>query len=79
MSCEYCLKIDGKHDYRCPNYVPPKYKNYCSICGEVIQNGEEYIEKYNGECIHLECIQGIRWLIQWLGEEIKEEGEINEC
>ncbi len=61
---------------RCPNYVPPKARHYCSICGEGIHNGEEYIENDNGEYRHYDCFYGIRDLLEWLGYEVKtmEEG-----
>lgn len=35
---------------------------------------EEYLENNGGDLVHLECIQGIRWLIGWLGYEVKEFG-----
>lgn len=74
--CSICNKIPC--DYRCPNYTKPKTKYYCSFCGEGIQNGEEYIENYKGEKIHFECTQGIRWLLNWLDYEIKEDYDNNE-
>lgn len=70
MACEYCLRTDGHHP-RCPNYEPPKAYHYCSICGDGIYDGEEYIENQDEECIHYECVQGIRQLLEWLGYEIK--------
>lgn len=71
MSCEYCMKIGGKHDSRCPNSVLPKSNHYCSICGEGIYDGEEYIENDKGDCRHYECFYGMRELLEWLGYEIK--------
>ena len=56
---------------RCPNYVPPKVKCYCSICGEWIYDGEEYIENDDGDCRHYDCFYGMRNLLEWLGYEIK--------
>lgn len=35
MACLYCGKV-GKHDFRCPNYEPPRPKCYCSECGDGI-------------------------------------------
>ena len=67
--CEICRQIPCHS--RCPNYKPPKASHYCSICGEGIYEGEEYIENQDGECIHYECVQGIRQLLEWLGYEIK--------
>jgi len=70
LPCEYCNQIIG-HDYRCPNYVPLKANHYCSICGEGIYDGEEYIENDNGECRHYDCLYGMRELLEWLGYEVK--------
>ena len=57
---------------RCPNYIPPKAKHYCSICEEGILDGEEYIENDNGEYAHWECVDYARDLAKFLGYEIKE-------
>ena len=67
--CEICRQIPCHS--RCPNYEPPKASHYCSICGEGIYDGEDYIENQDGEYIHYECVQGIRQLLEWLGNEIK--------
>ena len=56
---------------RCPNYEPPKAYHFCSICGEGILNGEEYIMNEDGEYRHLDCFYGIVDLLEWLGYEIK--------
>lgn len=48
--------------------------SHCDVCGEFIYEGEEYLENNGGDLVHLECIQGIKWLIGWLGYEIKEFG-----
>lgn len=63
--------IGDKHDYRCPNYIPPKASYYCSVCGCGIYDGEEYIKNQDGECVHYECVQGIRQLLKWLGYDVK--------
>lgn len=76
MGCEYCMRT-GQHDYRCPNYEPPKTIYYCSFCENGIYDGEEYIENPDGEYIHCECIQGLRQLLQWLGCNIKTMDELN--
>ena len=70
MACEYCRQI-GSHDYRCPNYSPPKAAYYCSICEEGIYEGDEYIENYNGDHAHWGCIDGTRELLEFLDCEIK--------
>lgn len=56
---------------QCPNYIPPKAALYCSICGQGIYCGEDYIENDNGEFRHYDCIYGIHNLLEWLGCEIK--------
>ena len=70
MACEYCHG-EGWHHPRCPLYEPPKSYHYCSICGDEILEGEEYIENENGEYRHWECFDGMRDLVEWLGYEIK--------
>lgn len=58
-------------DYRCPNYIPPKATCYCSICGNGIYPGEEYLKNDNEEYSHYDCFYNIRDLVEWLGHEIK--------
>lgn len=70
MVCDICGK-SFDHAFRCPKYSPPKAIHYCSSCGEGIYAGEEYIENLNGEYKHLDCICGIRELVEWLGYDIK--------
>lgn len=70
MPCNYCLK-DYEHDPRCPLYKYKKSYHYCSVCGDGILEGEEYIENENGEYRHWECFDGMRDLLEWLGYEIK--------
>lgn len=76
LACDICGKTD--HDFRCPQWFPPKAVHYCSSCGEGIYIGEEYIENDNGEYKHLDCIYGIRDLLEWLGYEIKTMEDVNE-
>ena len=70
MPCNYCLRDYG-HNPRCPLYKDKKSYHYCSICGDGILEGEEYIENENGEYRHWECFDGMRDLLEWLGYEIK--------
>ena len=70
MPCNYCLKDYG-HNPRCPLYKENKSSHYCSVCGDGILEGEEYIENENGEYRHWECFDGMRDLLEWLGYEIK--------
>ena len=59
------------HHPRCPYYSPPKTEKHCSVCGEGIFEGEEYVENQDGDSVHVECIHNIRWLLGWTGLEIK--------
>ena len=70
MSCEYCHQYSIHHP-RCPLYESPKAIHYCSICGEGIYDGEEYIENDIGEYAHWECVEDGRDLAKCLGYEIK--------
>lgn len=52
--CELCKRtpcISG-----CPNYIPPKADNYCSVCNYGIYKGDIYVENVNGEYIHRDCL-----------------------
>ena len=74
--CDICRSYPC--NCHCPNYIPPKATCYCSICGEGILNGEEYIENDCGDFAHWECVDYGRDLAVWLGYEIKEMEEIND-
>lgn len=71
MRCEICQHEN--HIVGCP-YYEGKHLSHCDVCGEFIYEGEEYLENNGGDLVHLECIQDIKWLIDWLGYEIKEFG-----
>lgn len=77
MPCEFCHRDFG-HNTGCPNYTPPKYKHHCSICGDGIYNGDEYIKNDSSEYIHWDCWQSCRDLVKWLGYEIKTMDENDE-
>lgn len=72
MACEYCYGTNG-HDYRCPNYIPPKPNHYCSICNEGIYVNEEYVISINGTYAHYDCLTDLssHSMIKWLGGEVK--------
>ena len=70
MPCNYCLKDYG-HNPRCPLYKENKSSHYCSVCGDGILEGEEYIENDCGEYAHWECVDYGRDLSRFLGYEIK--------
>ena len=67
--CEICRSYPCHP--RCPNYIPPKASNYCSICGEGIYEGEEYIINDNFEYAHWDCVDYGRDLAEFLGYETK--------
>lgn len=69
MRCEICQHEN--HIVGCP-YYEGKHLSHCDVCGEFIYEGEKYLENNGGDLVHLECIQSIKWLIDWLGYEIKE-------
>ena len=71
MPCNYCLRDYG-HNPRCPLYKENKSTHYCSICGDGILEGEEYIENDCGEYAHWECVDYGRDLAKFLGCAIKE-------
>lgn len=71
MSCEYCMKIGGKHDSRCPLYELPKTSHYCSICEEGIYDGEEYVENDDYEYAHLECVDTVREFADFMKIDIQ--------
>lgn len=77
MACEYCGKDFG-HDFRCPNYTLSKQNHYCSVCGDEIQNGEEYIMNDSQEYAHWDCVYYGRELVKFLGYEVKEMEETND-
>lgn len=68
--CEICRQTPC--NYRCPNYSPTSSHKICLFCEDAILDGEEYIENPDGECIHFECIPGIRQLLEFLGYKVKE-------
>ena len=76
--CELCRH--DPCDPTCPNYSPAPTDFYCVVCGEGIHAGDQYIENFSGEKMHLECIRSLRELLEWLGYDIKtmEEFEIYE-
>ena len=74
MSCEYCHRGIIHHS-RCPLYKEQKTAYYCSICGEGIQNEEEYIVNDDNEYAHFECVDTGREMAKFLGYDIKKMDE----
>ena len=68
MSCEYC-KCEVEHLSSCPNADEPIYEHECSICGEGIYEGEQYVLNDDGEYAHYDC-PSMKELIDFLGYEI---------
>ena len=64
--CTECRRIFG-HERRCPNYISPKSRYYCSICDNGIQEGDIYIKNDYGDYAHWDCIDGEGYLLEWLG------------
>lgn len=58
------------HHPMSPYYQAPKTTHYCSICGNGIYEGEEYLINDDGLYRHYECFISIRELLKWLGHEI---------
>ena len=75
MVCQYCYGY-GLHRERCPLYIKPRAHYYCSICGDGIYNGDEYIVNDDYEYVHWECVDYARDLAKFLGYEIKELDDI---
>lgn len=74
--CDICLQ--NPCYCKCPNYIHHKSSHCCSICGEGIYDGEEYIVNDIGDYRHLDCFRGIRDLLKWLGYEVKIMEDTNE-
>lgn len=55
----------------CPNFKESQPREFCSICGDGIYAGEEYLKNDDGEYIHYDCIHGIRHLLEWLGYKVE--------
>lgn len=69
MNCDLCRGIS--HPPQCPNFTPITARRLCSVCGEGICAGEEYVENDEGEAIHYDCIYSIKDLLLWLGYKVK--------
>ena len=72
MDCKYCKAYSCN---RCPDYIPPKTNYYCSICGEGIYDGEEYIVNEENEYAHYECVSYGRDMAEFLGYNIRKMNE----
>lgn len=69
MTCAECQMLRCLST--CPNYIPGKTNYYCSICGDGIYDGEEYIKNDVGDYAHWECIDRKKDLAEWLSYEIE--------
>lgn len=70
MYCEYCHGY-GYHKPGCPLYESLDANYICSICGEYIHNGDEYIKNDDGEMAHWECVNYGTRMLDFLGYKIK--------
>lgn len=66
--CEICHHVPCISG--CPNYIPPKTDFHCSICGEGIYIGDEYVENDYGAYAHFDCFTDTKQLINWLGYRV---------
>lgn len=66
INCEYTFAYCN----RCPNYESDS-SEICSICGDTIYIGEEYITNNDGENAHWECIDSRDNFENFLGIEVK--------
>lgn len=73
--CQYCLQATCPAG--CPNYIPPKASHLCSVCGDGIYDGDEYIVNSDGDYAHWDCVDYGRNLVEWLGYEIRTMEEYN--
>lgn len=70
MACMYCHRDIGHHSM-CPLFEKSKPVHYCSICGNGIYNGEEYLVNDLNDYRHYDCFYDNRNLLKWLGYEVK--------
>lgn len=70
--CELCKNYPCIST-RCPNYSPIVSYKKCSLCGDAIEIGEEYIESHNGNFAHVECcsLYGITDTLIFLDIDVK--------
>lgn len=76
MMCNTCLSNPCRPG--CPNYEAPHAFHHCCICDDGIYDGEEYIINDAGEYRHIDCYQGMKELLSWLGHDIKTMEETDE-
>ena len=69
--CSICKQLDCPP--RCPNYTPMSCIYNCSICGEGIYPGDEYVENNNYKYAHLDCLDGMttKNLLSWMDMDYK--------
>jgi hypothetical protein len=68
------LQSEGRHDKRCPNYIPQtKTSCVCSICGESIESGEEYCINDDFCYAHYDCLLLLsgKEMLEWAGCEVE--------
>lgn len=67
--CSLCGSYPCHH--LCPNYEPKKTHMRCSICGEYICVGDEYVLNSIDEIACRDCITAYKDDIEWFGGRIK--------
>lgn len=50
---------------------PTTTNKKCSLCGEYINVGDEYVENYAGNFAHYECVGCDKHNLKWLGEDVQ--------
>lgn len=61
MICEECHMM--RCSPTCPYFILKKKTNYyCSICGDGIYDGEEYIKNDVGDYAHWECTRSMEYV-----------------
>lgn len=70
IRCEICHDV-SRHKRGCPYYKPTSPLRCCSICEDVIETGDKYIQNQDGEFAHLHCFYDADELASWFGINIQ--------
>lgn len=68
MACTYC-NLDFGHHPRCPLYEESKSNLKCTVCGDNIAYGDDYVKNVDGDYAHNDCLTSRYSLITFLGGE----------
>lgn len=67
--CELCNAYPCLPE--CYNYSSTHSLFRCDVCGEYIDEGEDYIENDIGKMAHRDCFYSIDQLLEWLNYRVK--------